>query len=123
MKFLRQLLRPVPKVFAVLPLAVVAMYGQAANAPTDSDCEDAWTSSSASDSCGEDNSNYGYKTMQASVDTSKYYAVARDNQCYVEVDCLLEKTDVPPASRNFSGSTQEVGNLVNCDGALKQGSC
>ena len=98
-------------------------YAQAADAPSDSDCATAWTSSSASASCGEDNSNYGGEFVQASVDTSKYYAVARDSQCYVEVDCLRSDSTESPRSGDFSGSTDEVKDLSNCDGTLTQGSC
>ena len=82
-------------VFAVLLLTGVAAQGQAADAPSDYDCETAWTSSSASDSCAEDNSTYGVKAMKASVDTSSYEVVASNNECSVRVDCLKSDTSVP----------------------------
>ena len=111
------------RAFAALSLATVAMQGQAADAPTDSDCDDAWTSSSASDSCGEDNSTYYIKAVSASVDTSSYYVVASNNQCRVEVDCLKSDRTVPPVTNDFSGSTDQVRGLHNCEGTLKEPNC
>ena len=112
-------------VATVAVLATVAVQVQAADAPTDSDCEDAWTSSSASDSCGEDNSTYYLmpKRVEASVDTSIYVAVASNDQCRIEVDCLKEDTAVPPVGNQYSGSTDQVKSLHNCDGTLKDSGC
>ena len=107
----------------VAVLAAVAVQGQDADAPTDSDCDDAWTSSSASDSCGEDNSTYYINAVSPSVDTSSYIAVASNNQCRVEVDCLKSDTTVAPVSNVFSGSTDQVKSLHNCEGTLKEPSC
>ena len=112
------------RAFAVLSLATVAVQGQAADAPTDSDCDDAWTSSSASETCGEDNStHYVLGAVQASVDTSSYTAVASNNQCRVEVDCLKTDRTVLPVSNDFSGSTDQVKDLKNCEGTLKESNC
>ena len=113
------------RAFAALSLATVAVQGQAADAPTDTECEEAWTTSSASDSCGEDNSTYYLmpKRVEASVNTSVYVAVASNNQCLIEVDCLKSDTAVPPVSNDFSGSTDQVKGLHNCDGTLKESNC
>ena len=109
--------------FVVLPLVVLAMQVQAANAPTDSDCQDAWTSSSASSTCGKDTSQQYQTGFVASVDTSSYQVVAQNNQCYVEVDCLRYTDTIPTRHTTFSGTTEQVKNLSNCDGRLKSGSC
>ena len=106
--------------FAVLLMAVVATQSQAANAPTDSDCQTAWTSSSASDSCGKDTSNDYWGTHVASVDTSSFNVVAQNNGCYVEVNCLRYTDTIPTRHQTFSGSTDEVKALHNCDGYLKK---
>ena len=112
--------------FAAWFLATIGLQGQANDAaPTDTECEDAWTDSSASDSCGEDNSTYYLmpKRVEASVDTSVYVAVASDGQCRIEVDCLKSDLAVPPVGQVFSGSTDQVEDLNNCDGTLKDSGC
>ena len=113
-----------PRVLAALALAALAAQGNA-TAPTTNDCKNAWTSSSASQSCGEDNSTYYLfpKSVSASVDTSIYDVVAHNNECRVKVDCVKSDTAVPVVSNEFSGSTDEVGDLSNCDGSLKVGNC
>ena len=111
------------RVIAVLPLVVVAMQGQAADAPNDSDCVNAWISSSASNSCGEDNSTYYIKAVSASVDTNKYHVVASNGECRVEVDCLKSDRTVPPVVNEYSGSTDQVKKLSNCEGTLKVARC
>ena len=112
--------------FAAWSLATVGLQGQDNEAaPTDNECEDAWKLCSASDSCGEDNSTYYImpKKVEASVDTSVYVAVASDGQCRIEVDCLKSDLTVPPVDNVFSGSTDQVKNLNNCDGTLKDSGC
>ena len=114
------------RAFAVWSLATVGLQGQANNAaPTDTECAEAWKACSASDSCGEDNSTYYLmpKRVEASVDTSVYVAVASDNQCRIEVDCLKSDRAVPPVGNVFSGSTDQVKNLNNCEGTLKDSGC
>ena len=105
---------------AVLPLVVVALQGQAADAPTDADCRLSWSWSKASESCGEDNSTY-YIVMAASVDTNKYHVVASNGECYVEVDCLTSNASV--VANEYSGSQDQVESLSNCEGTLKEGNC
>ena len=107
-------------VFAALLMTVVAPQSQAANAPTDSDCQSAWTSSSASDSCGKDTSKQYRTAYVASVDTTSFHVVAQDNECYVEVNCLRYTDTIPTRHQTFSGSTDEVEALKNCDGRLKK---
>ena len=104
-------------------VAVVAVAVQAQAAPTDDDCQDAWTSSSASNTCGKDTSQQYRTAFEASVDTSSFHVVAQNNQCYVEVDCLRYTDTIPTRSTSFTGTTEQVKNLVNCDGRLKVGSC
>ena len=111
------------RAMAVLPLVVVAMQGQAADGPTDTDCENAWTTSTASGSCDKDTSGYYIIFVQASVDTTKYNVVASNNECRVEVDCLQSETNVPPLANEFSGSPDQVESLSNCGGTLKEGNC
>ena len=111
------------RAFVVLPLVVLATQVQAANAPTDSDCQTAWTSSSASGSCGKDTSQQYRTAFVASVDTSSYHVVAQNNQCYVEVDCLRYTDTIPTRHTTFSGTTGQVKNLSNCDGRLRVGNC
>ena len=107
-------------VFAVLLMTGAAPQSQAANAPTDSDCQSAWESSSASDSCGKDTSKQYRTGYAASVDTSSFHVVAQDNECYVEVNCLRYTDTIPTRHQTFSGSTDEVEALLNCDGRLKK---
>ena len=116
--------RALPRVLgacAVLPLVVVAQ--QAAAVPHIAECWDAWTSSSASSSCGKDTSVHSYRAVQASVDTSDYNVYVQNNQCRVEVHCLKDDLTVAPVSNDFSGSVNRVKDLRNCDGDLKEGSC
>ena len=118
------------RAIAVLPLVLVAMQGQATDAadaadaaPNDTDCETAWTSSSASNSCGEDSSTYYINAVSPSVDTNTYHVVASNGECSVEVDCLKSDTTVAPVANEYSGSTDQVESLSNCEGTLKAGSC
>ena len=111
------------RAIAAIPLVVVAMQGQAADAPNDTDCENAWRSSSASNSCGDDNSTYYINAVSPSVDTNTYHVVASNGECRVEVDCLKSDTTVAPVANEYSGSTDQVESLSNCEGTLKAGSC
>ena len=111
------------RAIAALPLVVVAMQGQAADAPNDTDCENAWRSSSAINSCGDDNSTYYINAVSPSVDTNTYHVVASNGECRVEVDCLKSDTTVAPVANEYSGSTDQVESLSNCEGTLKAGSC
>ena len=122
MNLVRRIFPLALRVFTALPLVVVAMQGQAQVAPTTSDCENAWTSSSASNSCGADAST-GYNEITASVDTSQFRVVASNDECRVEVHCLKSDTSVLPVANDFSGSTSEVESLSNCEGTLKAGGC
>ena len=121
----RKLSRPL-SVVAVLLLTVVATQaqGQATTGPTDYDCETAWTSSSASGSCGQDTSSGDDEVYQASVNTSNYTVNATSNgQCYVEVSCLRSDHYMSPMSNTFTGTTDEVADLHNCNGTFRQGGC
>ena len=112
------------RAFAALSLATFAVQANLADdAPTDAECEESWTSSSASDTCGEDTSTTVLKAYQASVDTSVYVAVASNNQCLVEVDCLKSDRTVAPVFNSFTGSTDQVKGLRNCEGTLKEPNC
>ena len=111
------------RAIVVLPLVVVAMQGQAADAPSNTECENAWASSSASNSCGEDNSTYYINAVSPSVDTNTYNVVASNGECRVEVHCLKSDTTVAPVANDYSGSTDQVESLSNCEGTLKAGSC
>ena len=124
----RKLSRPL-SVVAVLLLTVVACaaaqaQGQAPTGPTDYDCETAWKFCSASDTCGQDTSSGDDEIYQASVDTSSYTVnVNSSGQCYVEVSCLRASHDLAPTSNTFTGTTDEVTRLHNCDGTLREGGC
>ena len=114
------------KLLVVVFLAVFAIQGQSnTSAPTDVECVQAWTSSSASSSCGEDNSTYYLmpKAVSASVDTSKYDVTASNGECRVVVDCVKSDTSVPVVENDYSGTTSEVKSLSNCDGSLTEGNC
>ena len=111
------------KVFAVALLTLVAMQGQSSDDPTTNDCVNAWTSSSASASCGKDTTTTSGGEVIQSVDTSSYHVVAQNNACYVEVDCSSDNHMQNATSNTFSGSTGDVKNLKNCDGDLTVGNC
>ena len=106
---------------AVLPLVLVSL--QAAAVPHIAECWDAWTSSSASSSCGKDTSVYSFRAVQASVDTNDYNVYVQNGRCRVEVHCLQDDLTDPPVSNDFSGSPDQVKQLGNCSGDLKVGSC
>ena len=110
------------KILAVMFLTMIGVQGLSNDGPTDGECDTAWTSSSASSSCGEDTSVVSTR-IEASVDTSNYNVYAHNNQCYVEVDCLRSDLTVLPTSNTFTGSSSDVKNLLNCDGELKVGMC
>ena len=103
--------------------AVGAVAVQVQAAPTDADCQSAWTSSSASDTCGKDTSQQYQTAFVASVDTSTFHVVAQNNRCYVEVDCLRYTDTIPTRETTFTGTTEQVKDLLNCDGRLKVGNC
>ena len=103
---------------AVLIVAGLAIESYAqSSAPTDAQCANAWTSSSASGSCGQQYSLGGL----TQVNTSTYTAEASNGQCYVNVDC--KRNWGTPINNQFTGTTNEVESLSNCDGYLKKGSC
>ena len=91
-----------------------------ANASSDGDCKDAWTSSSASNSCGTSNgvAEFGY-----SVDTSQYTVGVYDGECRVQVECMLGDSYTAPKANDFVGSTDDVESLYNCNGDLSVSSC
>ena len=105
-----------------IALALFAAQAHAA-APSDSDCENAWTSSTASQSCGADTSTTHPFTMAVSpsVDTTRYDVTASDDKCRVAVHCLKTDTTVSPTANEFSGDLDAVGSLENCDGSLRVG--
>lgn len=102
-------------VLIVAGLAVES-YAQSSG-PTDTQCANAWTSSSASGSCGQ-SYDLGGLTQ---VNTNTYTAEARNGQCYVNVDC--KRNWGTPINNEFNGTTAEVESLSNCDGYLRKGSC
>ena len=119
MKSLKPTTAVVSKVLVVVFLTLVSVQGQSNNGPSDSDCEDAWTSSSASSTCGADTSNVYAGDLVASVDTSRYTAIAQNNKCYVEVNCLRYTNSIATRHQTYTGTTSQVKDLHNCDGYLK----
>ena len=103
----------------VLAMLVLATGTIASDAPSNSDCEDAWKDSSASNSCGE----LYYQAGAGYVDTSRYHVVAQNNQCYVKVHCRQTAVTHTPTENTFTGSTDDVEDLNNCNGELKIGIC
>ena len=107
-----------------LPVALALFASQAHATPTDSDCENAWTSSSASQSCGEDTSTHYFNmAVSPSVDTTRYDVTASNDECRVAVHCLRTDTTVSPVANEFFCDSDEVGSLHNCEGSLKVGGC
>ena len=107
-----------------LPVALALFASQAHATPTDSDCESAWTSSSASQSCGEDTSTHYFNmAVSPSVDTTRYDVTASNDECRVAVHCLRTDTTVSPVANEFFCDSDEVGSLHNCEGSLKVGGC
>ena len=94
-------------VFLVLPFNAYA-------APTEQEFKNGWESSSASSSCGKK----AYFDGQEYVDTSNYGMSVQNNQCKVEVDCYKANRDI--VSDSFSGSADQVKDLHNCDGTLRE---
>ena len=91
-----------------------------ANDPSDGDCENAWTSSSAHNSCGTAIApeEFGY-----SVNTSQYTVGAHDGECRVQVECMRGDSFYAPNSNDFVGPTDDVESLNNCNGDLSTSSC
>ena len=106
------------KTITVTFLTMIAVQGQSNDGPTNSDCAAAWTSSSASNTCGEDDGD----GEAQSLNTSVYTAVAQNNQCYIEVDCLTGFMGMTKEA-TYTGSEDDVKDLQNCTGDLKVGSC
>ena len=104
----------------IMLFAAFATGHAAADAPSDQDCEGAWTSSSATNSCGSPIApeEFGY-----SVNTSQYTVGAHDGECRVEVHCMKGDNFYAPVYNDFVGSEDDVKSLNNCDGSLKTSSC
>ena len=107
---------------AIAALAIIAPTGESAatsDAPTDLDCEDAWNLSSASTSCGV----AFQEALGWRVDTSQYYVAASSGTCRVMAECALHDAIYQPIENHYSGSTDEVEALNNCDGYLRTANC
>ena len=111
-------------VFAVIGLGVWLGPAVAQNtvsgptAPTQQECEDAWSSSSASNSCG-----------MTGIHDPPSISVNSSSQCAISVDCATLSgwgnfnNNNPHNSTSFAGTKDEVKRLKNCDGELKVDSC
>ena len=110
------------RVIAIALLAIIATANQAvatSDTPSDLDCQDAWNLSAASTSCG-----FAYQQAFGwGVDTTKYYAAASSGGCRVMAECALHDAAYQPIGNDYSGSTDEVEALRNCDGYLRTSNC
>ena len=85
--------------------------------PTVQECEDAWSDSSASSSCGIPN-----------LHDPTSISVNSQGQCYVEAECHTYNWgnfNITQTSNDtsFAGTKDEVKRLENCQGTLKVDSC
>ena len=114
-----------PIVSSLLALAILATPAFADNPLTDADCEDAWTSSAASNSCGTASPDYDASVWV--VDTSNFSSTACGwapwECCAVTVDCAQDDNTERPKNQTFYGGLDQVASLVNCSSVLKENSC
>ena len=111
-------------VSAVVAVAALSAQSLMAKDPTDSQCEVAWASSDAHNSCGFTYLTGEGKTKYVwAVDTSQFTARAYNNACQVAVSCLRTSNRAVPIDNVFNGTPGEVDSLSNCDGTLKTSSC
>ena len=111
-------------VSAVVVVAALSAQSLIANAPTNSDCEDAWTNSSAHNSCGSSyTTGEGEVSPVWAVDTSQYTAIAYNNACQVKVRCMRQSNRQEPTYNVFNGTLGEVESLNNCNGTLLATDC
>lgn len=80
-------------------------------APTEHECQQAWGTSSAAQSCGL--TNVGHSPALISVS---------GGQCSITVGCATTNPNIQQ-NTDFTGSPDEVGRLKNCDGTLKVDNC
>ena len=99
--------------FLVFGMASVGpcQFALAQSGPTQSECNSAWSSSSASDSCGLHQVHDNLATVTVS-----------GGQCSVHVDCSTSHWG-QHRENNWSGSKEDMANLSNCNGDLTVGSC
>ncbi|MCY3793807.1 MAG: hypothetical protein OXG51_05455 [Gammaproteobacteria bacterium] len=83
----------------------------ASEVPTVSDCQDAWSSSSAAQSCGLHQVHNVLATVSV-----------ENDQCKVNVDCSTSLY-FQHLNQTFSGSVDDMKNLHNCNGHLKVDGC
>lgn len=93
-------------------VALVFAFTQASNAPTFQEGKDAWEDSSAAQSCG----------LHQVHDNLANISVNSDGECAINVDCSTAHWG-QHRNNNWSGSKTDMGNLSNCNGNLKVGSC
>ena len=78
---------------------------------TEHECQQAWGSSSAAQSCGL--TNVGHSPALVSVS---------GGQCKINVGCATNNPNIHQDT-DFTGSKDEVGRLQNCNGTLKVDKC
>ena len=115
----------ISSILPLLALPVLATPSFAANPLTNADCEDAWTSSAASNSCGTASPNYDASVWV--VNTSNFSSTACGWTtwacCAVTVDCPQEDNTERPQHQTFYGGIDQVASLVNCSSTLRENSC
>ena len=108
---------------AVFSLVFFAIYAYAQ--VTLEDCESAFSSSSASNSCGAlTTCNDDEDLDRQCVDTSQQDVSVSNGQCTVSVHCARNNAVMhAPTHNSFTGTTSELSSLNNCDGSLQVADC